>query len=166
MVEQYLFEFRPLDRRDMPMLYEWIFRPHVRRWWNDPYHDLEDVIADFTRDADCMLRTIAVLDGRDFGYFQAWWDLAPDGEVGIDQFIADPNQVGKGLGRQAVAAFCRLVFRRMSHIQCISLDPDPANPRAIRAYEKAGFRHIPSRSTETKYLMTIQRSDVYGPKHD
>ena len=154
------FQFRPLEQRDMPMLYEWIFRPHVRRWWNDPYNNLDDVIDDFTRDAAHMLRTIAVFDGRDFGYFQAWWDLAPPGEVGIDQFIAASDDVGKGLGNQAVAAFCCFVFRQMPNIHVISLDPDPMNARAIRAYEKAGFRHSPSRSTQTKYLMTIQRSDV------
>lgn len=155
-----VFHFRTLKHRDMPMLYQWIFRPHVRRWWNDPYHDLDDVIADFTCDAEYMLRTIATFNGRDFGYFQAWWDLAPAGEVGIDQFIAAPDDLGKGLGHQAVVAFCGLVFQKMPDIQVISLDPDPINTRAIRAYEKAGFRHNPSRSTQTKYLMTIERSDV------
>lgn len=28
--------FRPLDRSDLPLLAEWLGRPHVARWWREP----------------------------------------------------------------------------------------------------------------------------------
>ena len=30
------FVFRPLDRSDLPLLAEWLGRPHVARWWREP----------------------------------------------------------------------------------------------------------------------------------
>ena len=38
--------FRPLDRSDLPLLAEWLGRPHVARWWREP-SDLATVEATY-----------------------------------------------------------------------------------------------------------------------
>ena len=30
------FAFRLLTADDLPMLHEWLHRPHVRHWWHEP----------------------------------------------------------------------------------------------------------------------------------
>jgi RimJ/RimL family protein N-acetyltransferase len=69
-----------------------------------------------------------------------WWvDVHDPGVHGIDQFLADPARLGQGLGTQMVRALVAQLFadRGVTRIQ---VDPSPANGRAIRCYEKAGFR--------------------------
>ena len=40
------FRFRPLTRAHLPLLHEWINRPHVAEWWDDQ-RDLESVLRTF-----------------------------------------------------------------------------------------------------------------------
>ncbi len=61
--------------------------------------------------------------------------------MGIDQFLADGDQLGQGHGTALVRAFMALVFRDAT-ITRIQTDPSPANGRAIRCYEKAGFHRV------------------------
>ena len=58
---------------------------------------------------------------------------------GIDQFLADPDALGQGLGTAMIRAFLSELFRDPG-VTRVQTDPDPANARAIRSYEKAGFR--------------------------
>ena len=30
------FQFRALTERDLPLLFEWLNRPHVAEWWDGP----------------------------------------------------------------------------------------------------------------------------------
>lgn len=61
------------------------------------------------------------------------------GVRGIDQYLANAGQLGQGLGSSMVRAFVGMLFEDVS-VTRIQTDPSPANARAIRAYEKAGFR--------------------------
>ena len=62
----------------------------------------------------------------------------PSHTVGVDLSIGDGASLSKGYGSQALRAFVRLL-REQGH-DTIIIDPDPQNLRAVRAYEKAGFR--------------------------
>ena len=53
--------------------------------------------------------------------------------------------VGKGHGPRFIAAACEEFFD--AGAPRVVTDPDPANRRAVRAYEKAGFRPLDERST-------------------
>jgi aminoglycoside 6'-N-acetyltransferase len=64
----------------------------------------------------------------------------PQGTRGIDLFIGDPNMIGRGHGTDLIRCFVDDLLGR--GLPRVVTDPDPANARAIRAYEKAGFeRH-------------------------
>lgn len=49
------------------------------------------------------------------------------------------DQLGRGLGTAMVRAFVEMLFRDPS-VTRVQTDPAPGNARAIRCYEKAGFR--------------------------
>ena len=145
--------FRPLTMADMPTLHEWLQRPHVAEWWT-PTPSLDEVMDEFAplTHRDNRERGYIVLEGsREIGYIQSyvvmdagdgWWQDEQDpGARGIDQFLADAEQLGRGLGTAMVRAFVDWLFEdpAVTHIQT---DPHPDNARAIRCYEKAGFRAI------------------------
>jgi len=144
------FVFRPLTRADLPLLCEWLNRPHVAEWWDDQ-RDLESVLRTFGADLDSpvIAMFIACLDQKPTGYIQVyrvmgadpeWWTEETDpGARGIDQFLANAEQLGQGLGSSMVRQFVAGLFADPEVTQ-VQTDPSPKNARAIRAYEKAGFR--------------------------
>jgi len=81
----------------------------------------------------------------DFAYLQcydltAWnsgFGVHPPGTRGIDQFIGEPAMIERGHGSAFIRAF--VDERLRNGVPRIVTDPNPANARAIRAYEKAGF---------------------------
>jgi aminoglycoside 6'-N-acetyltransferase len=137
---------------DLPMLGAWLDQPHVAEWWDNG----EDKVAEI-REAmtDPATKPFVVeLDGRPIGYIQCYrphleeehpYRDQPEGTLGIDQFIGEPELVGIGHGSRLIAVFVEGLFREGA--PRVIIDPDPANGRAIRAYEKAGFRRFDSRTS-------------------
>jgi RimJ/RimL family protein N-acetyltransferase len=145
------FEFWQLTPADIPMLNEWLHRPHVAEWWDEQVSD-EQLHADyFTPDpaAPGTRYYIAHRAGQPIGFIQSyvpaeehgdWWPDVSDPSIrGIDQFLADGDQLGKGIGSSMVSAFVRRLFEDPS-VTRIQTDPSIQNGRAIRCYERAGFR--------------------------
>ncbi|MEO5510784.1 MAG: GNAT family N-acetyltransferase [Longimicrobiales bacterium] len=143
--------FRPMRLEDLPLMHEWLGRPHIASWW-DGLPTLDEVIADYrpviSEDGPhkCYF---AVADGEPIGFIQSyvpalahaegWWlDEHDTGVRGIDQFLCDSESLGKGLGTAMVSAFIDYLFEDPA-VTRIQTDPSPENARAIRCYEKAGF---------------------------
>jgi aminoglycoside 6'-N-acetyltransferase len=140
-----MYEFRPMTADNLPLVRGWLMMPHVVEWWGDTYREFELISEDL--EVEAMEQFIVVADGRAFAYLQCydptvWPDNGlgthPPGTRGIDQFIGEPDMVGCGHG----SAFIRMFIDGLiaAGAPCVITDPDPANTRAIRAYEKAGFR--------------------------
>jgi RimJ/RimL family protein N-acetyltransferase len=142
--------FRQLSPADLPMLHEWLTRLHVAEWWQ-PTPSFSDVQEEFTpltyHDASTR-GYIALLDDAPLGFIQSyvvlgsgdgWWEDETDpGARGIDQFLADPDRLNQGLGRAMIRTFVDGLFLDPS-VTRVQTDPSPANFRAIRCYERAGF---------------------------
>jgi RimJ/RimL family protein N-acetyltransferase len=125
-------------------------RPHVAEWWDGPV-SLSDVREEYGAHIASPLvhPRLACLDGVPVGYihsYQAmghgggWWpDVTDPGVHGIDAFLADASRLDRGLGTAMVAQLVDELFRDPA-VTRLQIDPDPENLRAIRCYEKAGFR--------------------------
>ena len=146
--------FRPLHRDDLPLLHEWLNRPHVAEWWGEPQTlaGLDEEYASAIAGASHVKCYIALADGAPLGFIQSyspaadhsdgWWlDEDDPGVRGIDQFLADGQRLGQGLGTAMIRAFVAELFADPT-VTRIQLDPAPDNARAIRAYQKAGFRAV------------------------
>lgn len=59
--------------------------------------------------------------------------------AGIDIFIGEPDARDRGLGTEALRTLLRYLFETKG-LKRVTIDPEPSNRRAVRAYEKAGFR--------------------------
>lgn len=146
--------FRPLTAGDLPKLHEWLARPHVAEWWG-PQLSLGELAEDYAPSIAGTIRHrcfIARHEDEDIGFIQwyaaadfhdqGWWlDVHDPGVRGIDQFLANEHQLGRGLGTAMVQRFVAELFADPD-VTRIQTDPSPANARAIRCYAKAGFRRI------------------------
>jgi aminoglycoside 6'-N-acetyltransferase len=58
---------------------------------------------------------------------------------GIDLFIGEPDYWNRGIGTRIVAGAAAHLFATRG-VEIVTVDPRADNLRAIRCYEKAGFR--------------------------
>jgi aminoglycoside 6'-N-acetyltransferase len=138
-----MYEFRPMTNDDLPLLKRWLAVPHVTEWWGEPDEQFGLVSGDLSHPV--MDQYIVATDGRPFGYLQCYllteWNAGfgeqPDGTRGIDLFIAEPDMIGCGHGSALTRAFIEGLLA--AGTPRVVTDPDPANARAVRAHEKAGF---------------------------
>jgi RimJ/RimL family protein N-acetyltransferase len=147
------FEFRPLSGGDLPLLHEWVQRPHVAQWWDEPttMDEIRDEYQPVVEGADSTRAFLVYDEGRAVGFIQSyvvvdsgagWWPGEMDaGARGIDQFLADPQGLDRGVGTAMIQAFLRKLFEA-PEVTVVQTDPAPHNPRAIRCYEKAGFQRV------------------------
>jgi aminoglycoside 6'-N-acetyltransferase len=138
------YAFRPMSAEDLLTIKHWLETSHVRQWWHDPAEQLQLVSGDL--DHPDIAQFIVAADGQEFAYLQCYslsaWNTGfgsqPEGARGLDQFIGEADMLGRGHGSAFVRAFADRLFA--TRTPRVVTDPDPANARAIRAYEKAGFR--------------------------
>lgn len=153
-----MLKFRPLGADDFPLLLEWLSKEHVKEWWNDGDDTLEKVVRNYGEEETSLERFILVgsFDSgeKPIGYFQYY--LIPDGSIGIDQFIGEEECIDRGVGTNAIEMFCEMIMREREPTSII-LDPSPENKRAIRCYEKAGFKHYETKAGEKEGLAYMMR---------
>jgi RimJ/RimL family protein N-acetyltransferase len=151
-VDPTAISFRPLRTDDLPQLHEWLHRPHVAEWWQ-PGPTLVEVEAEYAPAIAGAIPNscyIALLGARPIGFIQeyspvgfhqeGWWlDEHDPGVRGIDQFLCNERDLGRGIGTAMLRSFVSLLLAN-STVTRIQTDPDPSNARAIRCYEKAGFK--------------------------
>ncbi|MEA2983929.1 MAG: hypothetical protein QOD94_183 [Alphaproteobacteria bacterium] len=140
-----VYQFRRMTAADLLLVRGWLAMPHVMEWWGDADEQFELIRDDLQSLA--MDQFIIAVDDRPFAYLQCYDPTAwpenglgshPFGTRGIDQFIGDPNMIGHGHGSAFIRQFTDGLLT--AETPRVLTDPDPANARAIRAYEKAGFR--------------------------
>ncbi len=147
--------FIPVCPEHYPLLHRWLTAPHMREWWGDPEEELSHIRA-MVEGRDTTRPFLIALDDEPVGYIQYWfighhqneqwvrdhpWLMDfPSNAIGVDLSIGDADRLSQGIGSAALAAFVRML-REQGHTNII-IDPDPANARAVRAYEKAGFRKM------------------------
>jgi aminoglycoside 6'-N-acetyltransferase len=110
--------------------------PPVVRWW-DPAPEGWPLAAE--RDVDEKLAI--TVQGEVAGLIQFFEEADSDARhADIDVFLG-PDHQDRGLGTEAVRVLVRHLLEERGHHR-ITLYTSPANERAIRAYEKVGFRRV------------------------
>lgn len=106
---------------DLARLAEWLNRPHLRRFYQVEPTTPEAVATKYGAyvRGDAPTRShLALLDGTPFAYLQCyriadwpdWQAVVETAEgISIDLFIADPDLIGRGLGRRMLARYVEAV---------------------------------------------------------
>jgi RimJ/RimL family protein N-acetyltransferase len=147
---------------DFAQLLAWRREPHVAAVWDEDEERGDDMTLEDVREAygaqteggqDPTASYFILLEDRPVGYVQwhRWGSYAeeardmgwePDERSwGIDIFIGDPTELGKGLGPRAVDLVCRHLFTAEGASD-VTLVTAADNARAQRAYEKAGMTKV------------------------
>lgn len=130
---------RPVLPEDAPTLTGILAQPSVARWWGE--FD-EDRVERELIVGEPDVRVFAIeIDGRLVGAIQSAEETDPEfRHAGIDLFLDDGVQ-GHGVGPTAVRMLARRLIDEDGHHR-LTIDPAADNERAIRAYEKVGFRTV------------------------
>ena len=135
---------RPITEADLPDYVEWLNDPEVTQ-----FTQLESGSATLegerewfasVNSPDSTARNWAIeADGRHIG--NCALHLHESGEMaGFGIIIGDKTQWSKGYGSAALREVLRIGFEEMN-LQRIHLTALAPNTRAVRCYEKCGFRH-------------------------
>jgi aminoglycoside 6'-N-acetyltransferase len=131
---------RALRAEDADRLEEILREPEVARWWGGYDSDAKRSVEEIFEDRDAVSYAIET-NGHVIGLIQYQEENTPDyRHAGIDIFLATAAQ-GRGLGSEALHLLARYLFEERGHHR-LTIDPATANSRAIRAYERVGFRPV------------------------
>jgi aminoglycoside 6'-N-acetyltransferase len=134
-----LVRLRPMVEKDRAALIAVLSDPSVVEWWDTrgAEHSADELIAG---EPGWLVWAIEA-DGAFAGSIQATEENDPDyRHAGIDIFMSSGYQ-GRGYGTNAVRTVARWLFEARGHHR-LTIDPAAANARAIRTYERVGFKPV------------------------
>lgn len=162
----------------MPRITDWLNLPHVHEWYDKAeVNTLEEVTKrySFKEIGEPTEGFIVYYQDTPVGYIQKyyakdWKEFREatgyaEGVAGIDLFIGDPEFIGKGFGTFMIQEFLKQnLFQDPEVTMCI-IDPEPENKRAIRTYEKVGFKYVRTMQIpgepDVNYLMELPKEDFF-----
>jgi len=169
--------FRPLALADLALMHGWFAQAHVAEWYRDEAKlSYEGVVAKYAPriQGHEPVRAFIIAYGnhpigyiqvymvRDYPDYRAYIDI-DDGTAGVDLFIGDPAYVNRGLGGPMLALFLRAIVFASADVTGSLIDPEVANARAIRSYEKVGYRHMTTiedrQNARPVHLMYLGKDD-------
>jgi aminoglycoside 6'-N-acetyltransferase len=141
---------RPATPDDLALLEYWDTKPHVIA--SDPNGDW-NWSHELQRSPAWREQLIACLDDRPIGFVQIidpaleetrfWGDIG-QGLRAIDIWIGEEGDLSKGYGTRIMQLVIARCFSD-PEVSGILLDPMESNTRAIRFYERMGFRFVEKR---------------------
>ena len=147
--------FRPLAASDLPDLYVWLNRPHLRAFFQKTSISEAEIGEKFgprLRGEDPVEIHLAELAARVFGYLQcyrvadhpAWATLIGEREgIGVDLAILDPELIGKGLGKTMLSTYLRdIAFPTFAEERKCFIAHELDNEAGWRNSESVGFRPV------------------------
>ena len=145
---------RPVRPDDAEVLASILAEPKVARWWGR--YDVERVRSELIAGTQSVVFVVE-FDDEIVGSVQYFEEPAPDyRHASIDVFI-HPSWHGKGLGTDAVRTMARYLVHDRGHHR-LAIDPAVSNERAIRAYQRVGFKPVG--------VMRMYERDADGEWHD
>ena len=130
---------RPVTASDAARLTEILTHPGVARWWGR--WDLDRVRAEVIDPDDGTVTFAVEADGQVIGLVQYAQEDDPDYRHASIDISLHPTWHGRGLGADAVRTLARYLFEHRGHHR-ITIDPAAHNQRAIRSYQRVGFRPV------------------------
>jgi aminoglycoside 6'-N-acetyltransferase len=131
-------ELRPLEAADLPAVEAMLAEPDVVRWWGR--HDSARIRRDLIEDPEWAV--LAVVLGGGFAGIVAYGeeDDPMYRSASVDITLAEGFR-GRGLGPEAIVLLARWLHSERGHHR-LTIDPAAENDRAIRAYERVGFKPV------------------------
>lgn len=137
---------RNMNQDDLPKFKEWLYAPHVAKWYHHPLDWIEEV-----EKQDREFRWIhhyIVEEGRPVGFCQYYactdseelWEGYTEmgGSYSIDYLIGEPDLLRKGIGRQIVEKLTEKI-KQHDDAERIVVEPEPENKASCGLLLSCGF---------------------------
>lgn len=148
---------RTMDLGDAPALLKWMTDARVLEFYEgrDKRYTEELIQKDFfEEDEDIAIKVIIEYGGTPIGYGQIYemtdecyshygYDNQNHAVYGIDQFIGEPDYWNRGIGTEYLKLVLKFL-REEKQADAVIMDPHQDNIRAVKCYQKAGFRILKS----------------------
>lgn len=141
---------RAATLNDLDLLQHWDKQAHVIASDPDEEWNWE---TELDRNPVWREQLVAELDGRPIGLVQIidpaleethYWGEVSENLRAIDIWIGEPDCLGQGFGTQIMKLAIERCFA-VPEVSAILIDPLVSNQRAIRFYERMGFRFVEHR---------------------
>ena len=148
---------------------------HVRDYWFSVLNLTDEKISNkyIERLKEDKIEMFIILENSlKIGYIQTY--ILNNTEIfgiqglskGIDIFIGERKMLGKGFGPDAIKKLLIEYVFDEEAILYACIDPEVRNVRAIKAYEKIGFKHVRTAKDENSnletYYMILEREDFFA----
>jgi aminoglycoside 6'-N-acetyltransferase len=147
-------EIRRLKDDDKYILAKWLSDPEVLQYYEgrDCPFTIEMVEEKFFVQRDEAVRCMFLFEGKEIGYVQYYpideeertkygYSHSNEEIYGTDQFIGEPDYWNRGVGTMLINALKEYLIGIKS-VDRLVMDPMLWNERAIRCYEKCGYKKI------------------------
>ena len=165
---------RKFQKSDISLIMKWFKKDHVRQYWYSILTMSEKEIREKylkRLNKENIEMFIIQKNAQDIGYIQTYFlDNVENYQIeglskGIDLFIGEEKFLNQGFGTLAIK---RLLNNYVFDDECIinaCIDPEVKNNRAIRVYEKIGFKHVKTAVDDISglltYYMILERKDFF-----
>ncbi len=133
---------RPIMEADLPSMFRWLSDPAVAEFYGEPPRSAESLQHYLEPDVQPVWRFIIEAGKEGIGevqYHYPYWGQEYEWPAGIDIYIGAAANRERGLGTEAVRTMLQHLFES-NQVHIVTIDPEVDNKRAIRCYERAGFR--------------------------
>jgi diamine N-acetyltransferase len=161
---------RPMTADWMPLFYRWATQSEAAPFWygdlvGEPIPTYQEFIQDFKpyyydgSEPEKGRSFVIMVGRRAIGEINYNEIDRKHNSVDLDIIIADDKDKNRGYGSDALKTLARYLFRKMNIEVCI-LETVLKNARAIRAYEKAGFKQAKhSQEKEIEWVRLEMRKE-------
>lgn len=146
---------RSMTDEDLPLMLKWLTDARVLEFYGgrDIHYTPETLREHYSEVWDTVYyRVIFEYGGGAVGYGQIYklygelyeeYRYPQTGEIvfAADQFIGEPGYWNRGIGTRYMRSVLEYL-KTEENADAVILDPQKSNARAVRAYEKAGFKII------------------------
>ncbi|WP_206197343.1 GNAT family N-acetyltransferase [Peribacillus frigoritolerans] len=143
---------RKLEDGDNVFLAKWLSDPSVLEFYEgrDNPFDLNKVKEAFFATDDEEVKCIVEYEGKVIGYIQYYqlddetkkeYGYLNEDVYGTDQFIGEIDYWNRGIGTILVTSMIRFLLEQQKADRIV-MDPQTRNVRAIKCYEKCGFKKV------------------------
>jgi aminoglycoside 6'-N-acetyltransferase len=119
------------------MLVELFTDPSVAEWWGDP----ATAVSDAMETSDGESHYVIQVDGDAVGMIQTYEESDPMYRHAAVDIALRSRWQGRGVGSDAIRTLARYLIHERGHHR-LTIDPAAHNERAIKAYQRVGFRPV------------------------
>ncbi len=125
----------------------WFLEPELQRWvWCDekgePPVPLERIIEKYgsrVKNPTDVFPYFILRDSEPIGFIQYY--IQDETTIGLDMWIGILKERNSGYGTEALKQMVELIHKKHPYIKELFIDPEMENIRAVKCYQKAGFKN-------------------------